>query len=558
MLKLRVSSLVLGMILCAALTSVLCAQNIAPSSAGGGGGGDDKKPAAKTDTKKTPATTEEQLAIIAEQMRKMQETIDAQQQKIDNLEKERSFAATGVVPRIGGDEYVGTKNIVAKPARDNDGMTLHIGDATITPVGFVDFTGVFRTRNTTNTFGTNFGQVPFDNTIQGHLSETRLGAMNSQIGFRVNARHGNSDITGYVEMDFLGNDAANVFVNGNSHTTRLRQMWVDFRHGKSEFAGGQMWSLLTPNRHGLGPDNDDVFFTNNIDRNYQVGLVFARQAGLRFIYHPNEHWSIGFAVENPQQYVGIGEVIFPFLYNAQLGPQFDAANNPGTPNLLPDIIAKAAWDRGGDHPMHIEFAGLLRTFKMTTIGITPNFVANTTEGFGGSVNALVGLTKKFRYVGNFFGSTGGGRYSGGLGPDLVVWADPSSIAHIRTVDTYATIQGFEADASPKLMLDAYYGASYSRHAYAIDPTNPVPGRFDGFGAPNSPNTSNRAVQEFTFGTTYTMWRDPKYGAFQWLTQSSYVTRAPWFVAPGAPVNAHTFMLFTSFRYVFPGRAPDAR
>jgi len=75
---------------------------------------------------------------------------------------------------------------------------------------------------------------------------------------------------------------------------------------------------------------------------------------------------------------------------------------------------------------------------------------------------------------------------------------------------------------------------------------------------NSLNSANRAVQEFSFDTNYTMWRDPKWGAFQWLNQASYVTRAPWFVAPGAPTNANTFMLFTSFRYVFPGQAPDQR
>ncbi|HEY2846502.1 MAG TPA: hypothetical protein VGI80_01720 [Pyrinomonadaceae bacterium] len=560
MTKLRASSLVLGAMLCAAFASGLYAQNLAPSSAGGGG--DDKKPA-KTDTKKTP-TTEEQVAALAEQMKKMQEVIDSQQQKIDALEKERSFATTGSVPRMDDAENSASKTTrpVIKDGND-DGLNIHIGDATITPTGFVDLTAVFRSRNTGNTTGTNFGSIPFPNQVQGFLSETRLAAINSQLGLKVTGKFGKNDVTGYVEMDFVGNDASNVFVTTNSHTDRMRLFWVDVRRGKHEFVAGQTWSLLTPNRHGLGPENEDVFVTNNIDRSYQVGLVYARQAGFRFIYHPSSRWSVGFAAENPQQYVGVGEVIFPFAYNAQLGIQFDAGNNPGAPNLMPDLIGKVAYDSHGGR-IHVETAGFMRAFKFGYVLLggpgcaPPSIKCSTTTGWGGggSVNAVIGITDKFRFVSNNFGSAGGGRYIGGLGPDLVVAVDSANVPHIRTVDSYSTLQGFEANAGDKWMFDAYYGASYFRRNSSPDPTNPVPGRTSGFGASNSPNSANRAIQEFTFGSTYTAWRDPKWGALQWLTQGSYVTRSPWFVALGAPTNAHTLMIFTSLRYVFPGKAPD--
>ena len=48
-----------------------------------------------------------------------------------------------------------------------------------------------------------------------------------------------------------------------------------------------------------------------------------------------------------------------------------------------------------------------------------------------------------------------------------------------------------------------------------------------------------------------MWKDANYGAFQFLTQVSYVTRAPWFVAAGAPKNAHLMMVFVTMRYTLP-------
>src|SRR2546423_12659258 len=101
MSKRRASSLILGAMLCTFLSAgMIRAQNIAPSSAVGGGG-DDKKAAAKTDPKKGP-TTDEQLAILADQLNKLQTVIEAQQQKIESLEKQGTFATTGVVPRIGG------------------------------------------------------------------------------------------------------------------------------------------------------------------------------------------------------------------------------------------------------------------------------------------------------------------------------------------------------------------------------------------------------------------------------------------------------------------------
>ena len=410
---------------------------------------------------------------------------------------------------------------------------------------------------------TNFGAIPFSNQVQGFLGETRLLAMGSQFGLKLKTKVGSHDITAYYEMDFIGNDAGNVFINANSHTNRIRQLWVDVMSGKNELVAGQTWSLLTPNRHGLGPENEDVFYTNNIDRTYQPGLVWARQAGFRWIYHANSRWSVAFAAENPDQYVSSGEVIYPFAYNAQLGPQFDNGAISTAPNLMPDFIAKVAYDSANGR-IHIEGGALMSAFKFGYVlaggpgcGVPVGKCPTTSKlGGGGSLNAIIGVTDHFRFISTNFGSAGGGRYQGGLGPDIVVAADSSNVPHIRPVDSYSTLDGFEADASDKWSFDGYFGVSYFRHNYSPDPTNPVPGRFSGFGGPNSPNSANRAVQEYTFGSKYTAWQDPKWGALQWLTQASYTNRAPWFVPAGAPTRAHAVMIFTSLRYVFPGKAPE--
>jgi hypothetical protein len=41
---------------------------------------------------------------------------------------------------------------------------------------------------------------------------------------------------------------------------------------------------------------------------------------------------------------------------------------------------------------------------------------------------------------------------------------------------------------------------------------------------------------------------------QSYVQYSYLTRAPWFVAPGTPKNAHLSMVYAGFRYILPSTA----
>ncbi len=67
-------------------------------------------------------------------------------------------------------------------------MQFHIGTATITPIGFMDFTGVFRTHAAGGSIGTSFASIPYGSSVyQNNLSETRLSMQNSRIGFRVDA-----------------------------------------------------------------------------------------------------------------------------------------------------------------------------------------------------------------------------------------------------------------------------------------------------------------------------------------------------------------------------------
>ena len=430
-------------------------------------------------------------------------------------------------------------------------LSFRIGGADFTPGGIMDFDTIFRTTNTGN-LGTNFFAIPFSNAVAGNLTETRMTAQNSRVSLKATEKFGKNDVTGYVEIDFIGNDAANVQVTAGGHTVRQRLYWVDLKRGKWEFLAGQAWSWLTPNRvGGLSPAPADIFYSSDFDFNYQVGLTWTRAPQVRVVYHPDEHWAFGIALENPQQFGGQGEITYPFAFNAQLGGQIDQANLSGAPNLHPDFIPKVAYDTNvaGKH-FHGEVAGLFSGFKITNT-LSGAFVKHTMEGEGVEAAANLEFFKNFHFVMSGFYSSGGGRYIFGMGPDLVVL--PNALGtnlFLSPVHSGSGIAGFEYQVRPHTTIFGYYGAAYFRRNFALDTTaGATQGSFAGFGYPGSPLTHNRDIQEPSIGWTQVFWKNPQYGALQLGTQVSYLTRSPWVVT--TPKNAHLVMVWEDFRYILP-------
>jgi hypothetical protein len=390
---------------------------------------------------------------------------------------------------------------------------------------------------------------------------------------KITGQFGANNITGYIEGDFNGNDATNVFVTSNPHTTRLRLYWVDIKRGKWEFLAGQAWGMMTPNRVGLSPLPQDLLITFNEDANIQVGTNYTRAGQIRAVYHFSDMFQWGVGIENPEQFATA--VTFPSVFNAQLTTQFDPQNaSNGTPNVAPDIVTKFALDGnpGGRH-MHFEAGGIMTSAKATILPtvLGSTFQSQTTIGGGVQGAFVASLTKNFRVVGNALYGIGVGRYMIGLGPQVVavpVQLLPAGFsATLSGVHAGNGVLGLELQATPKTLFAAYYGAAYFQRntfpditaanlAVAIRCTPAQPLQLKpciGYGGFNQAGATaqNRAIQEPTFDWTQTFWRNPQYGAVLMVTQYSYVTRAPWFVALGAPKNAHLSMGFLSLRYVLP-------
>jgi hypothetical protein len=471
----------------------------------------------------------------------------------------RTFSATAAIPAQGGEEE--------KPSP----LYFKIGAAEFYPLGFMDLTNIYRTTTTGTGIGTGFNSVPFSNSIQGHTSEDRFSAQNSRIGLRTHAKFGEADVTGYLEADFLGFLPTNGYDTSNSDSLRMRLYWVDYKQGKFEVLGGQSWSFMTPNRNGLSALPADLFYSQDVDTNYQLGLTWARQAGVRFIVHPNSHVAMGLAIENPEQTCP-GGVTFPPGVSANDGSQCDTnsggltnsgvgTNTSNVANLHPDVILKAALDGGPEgHHVHFDVAGLFRSFKaVNLISSLPNnnlTSANTTtdtiHGGGIAATANVELVKNFRFIATAFFSSGGGRYiASTAGPDFIVRPD----GNLSGVHSGSGIGGFEFQANPKTMIYGYYSGAYFNKNW--NGAGTVASPYSGYGFPASSPNANRYLYEPTFGIHYTMWRNPNYGDLRLMTQVSYVSRAPWFVSPPSVATptalstAHNAMVYIDLRYDLP-------
>ena len=446
-------------------------------------------------------------------------------------------------------------------------LSFKIGAADFTPGGFADVTGIFRSSNTGTGLGTNFASIPFNNTVpQSQLTEFRVTSQASRLSLKVDANISDTtSVTGYIESDFNGYQPPNAQQSTNSDTFRLRLFYADVKHNKWEVVGGQTWSLLTPNRYGLSAAPIDVFSTLRLDTNYVAGLVFARQAGFRVIYHATDRWTLGASLENPQQFVP-GSVVFPGGTAGVFPGQFDngsgstsatsSSSNALTPNLHPDFVVKTAFDwKIRERAFHVEAAGLVRSFKVYENLSTPS-ATNTITGGGVALNANLEVFNGFHLIADSFYGDGVGRYIGGLGPDVIVKPDGT----LSGVHAGAGVAGFEWQMKPNFLLDGYYSGAYFQRNYGLLASTATPApecngvsgfTCVGFGFPGSANTNNRAYQEATIGFIPTLWSNPNYGKLQLINQYSYAERSPWSVPSGAPKNAHVVLVYVALRYFIP-------
>jgi hypothetical protein len=539
-----------------------------------------------------PAQANSDVATLKAQLAEQQKQIDQLKLAIEDQKKLIERATSGVLAQPGQDSFALPRNralgdvasatpiipsiapVVApalsagqktgNPANPceavPDGQSpafIRLGSTCLVPIGFMDLTSVWRDKNAGSSLGSNFGSIPFNNAVNGKLSEFRFTPQNSRIGFRFDGDWKGTHFIGYNEFDFLGTGGnTNYTVTNGAFVPRLRLYWVDVRKGQWEFLAGQSWSMLTPNRKGISALPGDLFYSQVIDVNYMAGLTWTRQPGMRILYHPSSKVTFGFSAENPDQYIGGSAggsgITLPAAYTGLASTQLDNSPNIGTANTVlavptvhPDFIVKAAFDPTSR--FHFEVTGIERTFKILNTANLALGQTDTKAGGGVQVGLNGEIFKNFRLISTNYWSDGGGRYLFGQAPDLIVRPD----ATISLVHSGGTVDGFEARVKNWLFY-GYYGGIYIGRDVTIDAGNkPV-----GYGYTGSPNSQNRAIQEITFGFNQTIWASPRYGAVNLMGQYEWLNRDPWFVAAGNPKATHDNTIYINLRYTLPGGMPN--
>jgi hypothetical protein len=424
------------------------------------------------------------------------------------------------------------------------GPALNVGAAQLRVGGYLGLTGIHRSTNAGGGPGTSFGSIPYEDRVQGNVSETRLSAQSSRISLRVDAEFPEQRprfrrLSGYFEMDFNGTTPGTVAVTSSGVGFRLRHAFAEVQYGGAFFlAAGQAFSLMTPARDQLSIWPSDFEMSQAVDTNYLAGMIWNRSPQLRLAWRPSTRFNWAVSLENPEQQLGNGLVTLPDCCATDIEAQYNTGSDElSVPNLMPDVATRVALNPFNS--IHVDIGGVVRVFRHTVQPYDDDFKE---VGGGASVNLRFNVTGGTRLVLQSAFGSGLGRYVGGLVPDVAFDSDGS----IRTIGTWSWVGGVEHRVSSTLSLGGYYSGVDTSDTFDLD-TN---GSYIGFGYPGASNSHNGRIEEVTGTASYQIVKSADRGSAQLNLQASWLTREP--LSRGAgPESANAFMFFAQIRYNLP-------
>ena len=394
----------------------------------------------------------------------------------------------------------------AKKAEETGPASIRYKGVTLTPGGFLDAAGVYRTRATSADINTPFTGIPYSGNSQAKVSELNFTGRHSRFSLLGEGTIGSVKATGYYETDWLGACVTSNNRQSNSYCQRQRQIWGQVAWNGFSFTGGQMWTLATEDRKGI--NNRQEIQPLVVDPQYHVGYTWARQPAFRVV---KEFASVALGLSLEESQETLGGRGFTSYQNTSANGTVTASQNffvniPGsaaglynafdatgyTPNKTPDVIVKAAFDPGYGH---YEVFGIVSTFRyrvypcavvtpapsaavtytagsQVTCAAAPGATAPSAAGaftdtkvgggFGASLRVPL-FAKKLEFTVQGAAGDGIGRYGSAQISDETFRPDGTA-ALIRTAHG---LGGLEFHPNPKLDLYLYGGSEYGwRAGYA--------------------------------------------------------------------------------------------
>jgi hypothetical protein len=414
--------------------------------------------------------------------------------------------------------------------------------------GFLELSGIYRSRNEVSDVGSNYNAIPYGNAPSHYLNEFRESARQSRLSLLVSGPdNGHQHAEGYYEMDFLGAAQTANSKESNSYNPRIRNIYGAYYNDDSGFSllAGQNWSLLTQEKKGMTPRNELIPMT--IDAQYVPGFNWTRNAQVRAVEKFNDAVSVGLSLESPQALFS-GKAPAGVITTLTGGGQFNNANSY-TFDTAPDVVAKVAFDPGWGH---YELFGMARWFKDRHAGTATASGENHTKSgasVGGSV-LLPLVPKLLEFQASALTGRGAGRYGSAQLPDATFDAS----GDVETLKETTVLAGLVGHPTPDLDLYAYAGREKVDANFDAVPA----GGFVGYGIPSidmsgcgteggtcAPNTGR--VSQATLGGWWKAYRG-SIGYMQVGLQASFTTQQALPGLLGVQPDAKMTVGMASIRY----------
>jgi hypothetical protein len=517
-------------------------------------------------------------AQTADQIDALQQQIKALQQQIDALKAAQAEqAAKAAQPAPAPAAAAAPVPPGQLPSEVGPGRTMFANTAVkVTLGGFIEAASIYRDKNAgadvNSSWGLSSGGFPYPNSPDDHMNEFRETARQSRLSILAEGQEDYASLAAYFEMDFLGGGTGTSgnSKESNSYSPRIRHLYLTY-DTKGEYSGwhflaGQEWSLLTMNKTGIIPREENIPLT--IDAQYVPGFTWTRNPQLRIVKDFDGIVWAGLSAESPQAIITTGGLSAPSKTAAQYGSfsnytygllnpnsavyDVNGTTNSNEPSSLsldqyPDIIGKVAVDPGFGH---YEMYGIARFFTDRTYlaGARGN---NTTVGSGvGAAMLLPVAPKLLDFQASFLAGQGIGRYGSAQFSDVVInpitgKLDPISEAEILLglvahttdrLDIYG-YAGSERESGKDVYLYKGTTAGFGAAAFGASPLLTIEGS-----TASTSNLQASGVEQATIGFWYNFYQG-KFGRMRFGMSEAY-TRLSIFNMPNQTMNT----VMASFRY----------
>ncbi len=505
--------------------------------------------------------------VSQDSIKALQAQINALQKQLEDVRAAQSEAAAKAAAAAKAPAAPVAKGQQAPGTPEEPGV-FNLGRTKVTVGGFMEAAGIYREHNESSDVGSNFNTgIPFNITTTGtgtsiknitninsQQSELRGSARQSRVTVLAEANATDTTkISAYAEADFLGAAQTANSNESNSYTPRMRVVYgtIDMNDCGLHVLAGQEWSLLTTNRVGMIPRQENIPLT--IDAQYVPGFNWTRNPQLRVSEEFCDHrvW-LGLSVESPQAI--LGGITAPGFVTATepagSGGLFNSANSYTT-DYAPDVIAKAAFDPGWGH---YEAFGITRFFHDYILagqsGLPAGTVAgdHSAVGFGGGTAAILPICPgKLDFQANFMAGQGIGRYGSCQLPDFAF----TSTGEIKPLTEYTALVGVVAHPEKTWDIYAYGGyegvqrANYANLTTvgAYTNVNYGYGDFDII----TGQEQSQDVWQVTAGFWKRIYQGP-WGKVQIGLQDSVTRRDAFSISAGPTQHAWENIIMTSFRF----------